>query len=99
MRGLIGMPRTLHLVAYDVASPRRLRRALFVVRAYASGGQKSVHECFLAGVEPRRLHGALRRVLDVRADSAVLLRLDPRARARCLGIARPPADGRFLYLG
>lgn len=91
--------RSLYVVAYDVRHPRRLRRALHAVRAYASGGQKSAHECFLTDAERLRLFAELRRVIDAREDSLVLLRLDPRGSPRCLGRARPPADGRFLYFG
>jgi len=36
------MQRILYLVAYDISHPRRLARALKTVRAYATGGQKSV---------------------------------------------------------
>src|SRR5260221_537392 len=41
------MQRILYLVAYDISHPRRLARALKTMRAYATGGQKSVHECWL----------------------------------------------------
>lgn len=34
------MQRILYLVAYDISHPRRLARALRIVRAYATGGQK-----------------------------------------------------------
>jgi CRISPR-associated protein Cas2 len=91
--------RALYVVAYDVRHPRRLRRALHAVRAYASGGQKSAHECFLSQAERLRLFGDLRRVVDAREDSVVVLRLDPRGAPHCLGLARPPANGRFLYFG
>ena len=33
------------LVAYDISHPRRFAQALKTVRAYATGGQKSMHEC------------------------------------------------------
>jgi hypothetical protein len=39
--------RILHLACYDVAEPRRLVAALKLTRAYATGGQKSVHELYL----------------------------------------------------
>jgi hypothetical protein len=35
------MQRTLYLVAYDICDPRRLARALKIVRAYATGGQNA----------------------------------------------------------
>ncbi len=91
--------RQLHIVAYDVRHPRRLVRALHAVRGHACGGQKSVHECFLDGGEREALLRALGRVVEPRQDGVVSIRLDPRSRTRCLGIASPPADGRFFYLG
>lgn len=91
--------RTLHLLAYDVRDPRRLRRALIVARAYACGGQKSVHECFLTPAEATRLLKEMRVVVAAQEDSVLLIRLDPRGRPRTFGIAVPPADGRYLYVG
>jgi CRISPR-associated protein Cas2 len=91
--------RALHLVAYDVASPRRLHRALHIVRAYAVGGQKSAHECFLSEGERHALLLRLRRVLHPHADRLVALRLDPRMPQRCLGVARPPSDQQVLIVG
>ncbi|MBW8269024.1 CRISPR-associated endonuclease Cas2 [Caldovatus aquaticus] len=91
--------RRLHLLAYDIASPARLRRALHTVRAHAVGGQKSAHECFLTEAERHALLARLRRLIHPRADRVLALRLDPRLGQRSLGIARPPADGPFLIVG
>lgn len=91
--------RALHLLAYDVASPRRLRRALHAVRAHAAGGQKSAHECFLTEAERGALLARLRRILHPGADRLIALRLDPRTPQRCLGTARPPSDAAFLIIG
>jgi CRISPR-associated protein Cas2 len=91
--------RALYVIAYDISEPRRLRRALITVRAYASGGQKSVHECYLSPSECLQLSRKLHRILHAGTDSLVIIRLDPRARPRCLGIARPPSNARVLYVG
>lgn len=91
--------RALYVVAYDICDPRRLRRVLAVVKAYSTGGQKSVHECFLSATEKTELVAALEAVVDAGEDSVLLIRLDPRARPRTLGIAVPPRDERFLYVG
>ncbi len=91
--------RALHLVAYDVAHPRRLARALKATRAYATGGQKSAHECWLSGVERRALLTALRRLLHPRADRLLSVRLDPRLPPRLLGIAVPPEPPGFRIIG
>lgn len=91
--------RTLHLLAYDVRSPRRLRHALAIARRYAVGGQKSAHECFLTESEVTTLMRDMRAVTAAAEDAVFLVRLDPRGKPRTLGIATPPADGRVLYIG
>ena len=93
------MQRTLYLVAYDISDPRRLARALKIVRAYATGGQKSVHECWLQPGELLALKRELDGAIDHREDSVLFVRLDPRMRPRTLGIARPPADPAFFFVG
>jgi CRISPR-associated protein Cas2 len=93
------MSRALYLVAYDIRHPRRLARALKVVRAYATGGQKSVHECWMFPDERARLQQELTAVIDPQEDSVLFIRLDPRLKPRTLGIARPPADPSFFFVG
>ena len=91
--------RDFFLAAYDVAAPRRLRAALALVRGYATGGQKSVHEIFLTVAERRELLHAMAQSLDEAADRFFLLRLDPRSRIYALGVAARPADPDYFYLG
>jgi len=91
--------RVLYLAAYDVSDPTRLRKALQVVKEYATGGQKSVYECYLSDAERTRLLRDLGLVLDEREDRFMLLRLDPRSRVRILGIAVKPADPDYFYVG
>ncbi|MCC7284390.1 MAG: CRISPR-associated endonuclease Cas2 [Acetobacteraceae bacterium] len=91
--------RALHLVAYDITRPKRLRRALHAVRAHATGGQKSAHECFLSVPERHALLARLRAIAHPRADRVFALRLDPRSTPRTLGIARPPLRGSFIIIG
>jgi CRISPR-associated protein Cas2 len=93
------MQRILYLVAYDISHPRRLARALKIVRAYATGGQKSVHECWLLPHELAVLTHELETVIDAGEDSVLFVRLDPRMRPRTLGIARPPSDPTFFFVG
>lgn len=93
------MPRALYLVAYDIRHPRRLARALKVVRAYATGGQKSVHECWMLPAERASLQQELETVIDRGEDSVLFIRLDPRLKPRILGIARMPADPAFFFVG
>jgi CRISPR-associated protein Cas2 len=91
--------RVLHIVAYDVRDPRRLRRVLDVVKAYSTGGQKSVHECYLTSAERATLDKALAAEIREAEDSVVIVRLDPRCGVRTLGIAEAPRDPAFFYLG
>ena len=91
--------RILYLAAYDVADPRRLRQALQAVKTYATGGQKSVYECFLTGAERDALLTEIRGTLDDSEDRFMLVRMDPRSRVSTLGIAVKPADPEFFYVG
>lgn len=90
--------RSLYLAAYDVAHPRRLRAALALVKGYSTGGQKSVHECFLTEGEKADLLHDMALVLDEDEDSFLLLRLDPRSRTYTLGKALQPVDAPYFYL-
>jgi CRISPR-associated protein Cas2 len=91
--------RALHLVAYDIAHPARLRRALHAARRHASGGQKSAHECWLSGSEHAALLRTLRGTLHPRADRMLSVRLDPRLPPRGMGIAQPPQPPGFRIIG
>lgn len=91
--------RDFYLAAYDVANHRRLAAALDLVRGYATGGQKSVHEVFLTAAEKRELLHDMALILDEDDDRFLLLRLDPRAPARTLGVAERPADPDYFYVG
>lgn len=91
--------RQLYIAAYDIADAKRLRKALYVVRGYATGGQKSVYECFLTEAERRALLAGIEAIIDVAEDRFILIRLDERCRVRTLGKAVPPADQDFFYVG
>lgn len=91
--------RDFYLAAYDVAHPGRLMAALALVRGYATGGQKSVHEIFVTPFERRELLHGIALILEESEDRFFLLRLDPRARCYALGIAAQPADPDYFYVG
>ncbi len=93
------MNRQLYLAAYDVSDPKRLIQALHVLRGYATGGQKSVFECFLSESEHRALISEIEAVLDLVEDRFFLVRLDPRSKVRTLGIGLKPSDPSFYYIG
>ena len=90
--------RSLYLAAYDVASPARLRSALALVKAFSTGGQKSVHECFLTAAERTNLMRDMACALNEADDSFLLLRLDPRARVQTLGRGIVPMDSPYFYV-
>lgn len=91
--------RSLYIAAYDVTDDKRLRRALHVVKDYATGGQKSVYECFLTDRERKELLGRVAGVLDEAQDRFMLVRLESHANIHTLGIAVQPQDPAFFYVG
>jgi CRISPR-associated protein Cas2 len=91
--------RDFFLAAYDIADDRRRGSALDIVRGFATGGQKSVHEVFLSPAERRELLHEMSLVVDEAEDRFFLLRLDPRARTYALGVATAPSDCGFFYVG
>lgn len=91
--------RKLYLVAYDVSSPTRLRAALQLVKAHATGGQKSMYECFLTEAEKGDLFADLALVLNEETDRFALIRMDRNATVHTLGKAVPPSDPELYYFG
>lgn len=71
------MARRRHLIAYDIADEKRLRRVAKVMEAYGERLQYSVFLCDLSGVELVGWRGDILRVLDLAADSVVVLPLGP----------------------
>ena len=92
------MIRTLYLAAYDIRAPSRLAAALKLVRSYATGGQKSVHEIYLSASEKSALLRDMQTLLQ-EIDRFLLLRLDPRAKVHTRGNGQAPADPDYFYLG
>lgn len=91
--------RQLYVAAYDISCNRRLRKALYVLRSYASGGQKSVFECFLTASEKRQLLEDIALVINPLEDRFILIRLAGIKHIRTLGKAVLPQDGSFFYVG
>ncbi|MCC6472288.1 MAG: CRISPR-associated endonuclease Cas2 [Burkholderiales bacterium] len=91
--------RDFFLAAYDVSDRGRLRAALDLVRGYATGGQKSVHEIFLTPAERGALLCDMSLILEHGEDRFLLLKLDLRARCHALGVATAPEDGSYFYVG
>lgn len=93
------MNRKLFLVAYDVRHPKRLRRALEVLKDYASGGQKSAFECYLTSPERKELLNRVEQIIDTTEDALLVIRLAGRDAVSTLGIGVKPADELYTYLG
>lgn len=91
--------RRLYIAAYDISDQRRLRQALKIAKGFATGGQKSVFECFLTEGERGSLIRQLTAVIDPQQDAVLVVRLDPRSKVRTLGIGVPPVDGPYFYHG
>ncbi|MEX5214301.1 MAG: CRISPR-associated endonuclease Cas2 [Nitrospiraceae bacterium] len=91
--------RRLYLIAYDVCEPGRLKRVRELLKAYSTGGQKSVYECWLTPAELTEVTAAMRRLIDVAEDRVHVVTLDGRSRTHTLGLAVPPADPAFFYFG
>jgi CRISPR-associated protein Cas2 len=92
------MVRQLHIAAYDVSQPARLRAALRATREYATGGQKSVHEVFLNDDEREALLAEMAEIIDPETDRFLLIRLDGRLPVRTLGVATVPRDCRYFLV-
>jgi len=92
--------RRLVLAAYDISSARRLKRALKLCTAYASGGQKSVHECWVTAGERAALCGGLDKICQAETDAWMVVDLSATPTVFNLGHAHPPAPPRaVLFLG
>jgi len=91
--------RHLFIAAYDVASPKRLRRVHKVVKQYATGGQKSAFECFLTVSERSMLISDVRQQMDESEDRFALLRVEERTEPLLFGRAEQPSDPDFYYVG
>ncbi len=91
--------RRLYLIAYDVCDQRRLAKVREALKAYSTGGQKSVYECWLSPAELVEVRETLRRLIETTEDRVHIVTLDGRSRPATLGIAVPPSDPAFFYFG
>jgi len=93
------MLRHLFLIAYDISNAPRRCKVLNAVKAHATGGQKSLYECWMSTGELQQAMQSIRRLIDPESDSVFIIRLDPRASVRTLGVAVEPADDDYFYHG
>ncbi len=90
--------RTLYLVCYDIACPKRLYRVHRFLLGYKVGGQKSFFECWLTPAELREVRAGLLERMQLDEDRAHIFQLAPRQQTRQLGIAKAPHGGAFMIL-
>lgn len=78
----------LHLIAYDVASGRRLRRVATVCEDFGVRIEKSVFECELESADFERFWKRIESVIDSERDSVVdyPIGMMDRKRIKTLGV-------------
>ncbi len=74
----------------------RLRQ---LVRQQATGGQKSVFECFLTSTVRHELLAQALSIIDEGEDRFALLQVEERTKSVLLGTAIPAVDPDFQYIG
>ncbi len=92
------LQRKLHLAAYDVSSPTRLRKVLNVVKDYATGGQKSAYECYLTQKEVKQLLHRVASTLNPDEDRFSCVELKQSKATRVLGKAIKPVNKGYFYI-
>ena len=90
--------RQLFIASYDIACPQRLRAALRLARRHASGGQKSVHECWMDERERVCLLSSYAAILDPDRDRVLLAGVDPLRSAMSRGVGSLPSDPDVLLV-
>lgn len=90
--------RTLYLIAYDIADPRRLEQVCRYLTGWKVAGQKSCFECWLTPSERQQALRTLRDLILPSEDRIHLFQLDPRQSVRCHGVARTFTQGYFTVL-
>ena len=93
------MKRHLFLLCYDIREQSRLKKALQAVRHYATGGQKSVHECWMTTAERDRLIAELKQVVDLSEDVVLVIPLREDIRVMTFGKALAPVRSQWVYVG
>ena len=90
--------RTLYLVCYDIANPRRLQHVHKFLLGYKVGGQKSFFECWLTVGELNTVRRGLAERMNTEDDRAHIFQLDPRQAIDCLGTAKAVGEDTFMIL-
>lgn len=85
------MARRRHLIAYDIANPRRLRKVISLMEGYGERLQYSVFLCDLSGMERAGWEREIRTIVNLGEDSVVCIDLgavEVSAAVMTLGVPR-----------
>lgn len=91
--------RVLYIIAYDITDARRLGQIRYFLKGYSTGGQRSVYECFLEREELKFIISKIKRLINPNEDRVHIFRIDGRSKVITLGIAVPPIDPEYFYIG
>ena len=94
------MAKRLHIVAYDVANPARLRRMHRLLKARGAWHQLSVFLLRLGAGEKRALVEELRKIMDMQEDRVLIAPLsgEDAGEILCLGLAEPFPGPRIVIV-
>lgn len=95
---MLDTARSLYIVCYDVANPKRLQSVHQFLLGYKVGGQKSSFECWLTTGELNTVRRGLAERMDTQDDRAHIFQLDPRQHIECLGTAQTVGQSAFMIL-
>ncbi len=91
--------RPLFIIAYDITEDQRLNRLRSLLKGHSTGNQKSVYECFLTEAELKEIIDEIILIIDERCDRVHIFQFDNRRKVITLGIAVPPKDPSYFYIG
>ncbi len=78
-----------HLVCYDIADPKRLRKVATICEDFGCRRQYSVFLCRLSATDLVRLRNRLYDVIDHREDQVLFVPICPRCAAQIETLGRP----------
>ncbi|RMD60195.1 MAG: CRISPR-associated endonuclease Cas2 [Planctomycetota bacterium] len=95
--------RRCYLVCYDIRDPKRLRRVHRLMKAYGEPWQYSVFYCTLKAIDRVRLETALREMMNLKEDQALIVDLGgnedaARESATVLGPALPEQESGMVII-
>lgn len=90
--------RSLYIIAYDISAPDRQRHVRRLLQGYATGGQKSLFECWLTAAEYRRVCKIAVDNIDPGTDRLHIFHLGEKSTPRLLGKATQILQEPFIIM-